>query len=96
MELGEYLYFPERAENILRITDFDMILGSVHCIRLEDLDVPFLRVSFDKTVPNEKVLRFIKIYFAEMLRMAEHVDIDVLAHMTYPLRYIKRHLRQRN
>ena len=30
----------------------------------------------------------LRLYFGEMLEMAQNADIDVLGHLTYPLRYI--------
>ncbi len=70
----------------------DFILGSVHSSAI-----------FRKYFPNEKITtllrngdkitldfarRFTERYLLEMLKTAESADVDALAHLTYPLRYI--------
>ncbi len=70
----------------------DFLLGSVHSSAI-----------FRKYFPNEQIKtllkngknitldfarRFTERYFIEMLKTAESADVDALAHLTYPLRYI--------
>lgn len=87
VEMAEYLSFPEKAESILSLTDFDMILGSVHSLYYEDIDDAYSRVDFS-VMPEEKIKGFLKEYFFRMKEMIDKTDFDVLSHLTCPLRYI--------
>ena len=87
VEMAEYLAFPEKAERILALTDFDVILGSVHSLYYEDIDDSYSRVDFS-SMPAEKIKGFLKEYFFRMKEMIDKTDFDVLSHLTCPLRYI--------
>ncbi len=87
VEMAEYLYDPENAARILRLGEFDVILGSVHSVAFEDIDDSYSRVDFSE-MPEEKIVRFMKKYFFHISEMIEKTDFDVLSHLTCPLRYI--------
>jgi len=61
---------------------FDRVNGSLHTLRVggEDLEPPGLFRMW----PAERVM---SEYFAELLRMIEGAQFDVLSHILYPLRY---------
>lgn len=82
IELGQPNYAPEIAERILNSQKFDVVLGSIHNLR-NGFD-PYYADSFTE----EDVHKFLKEYFFEMKDMCEWGNFDVLAHLTYPLRYI--------
>lgn len=81
IELGQPNYAPEIAERILNSQKFDVVLGSIHNLR-NGFD-PYYSDSFTE----EEVHKFLKEYFFEMKDMCEWGNFDVLAHLTYPLRY---------
>ena len=87
VEMAEYLYDPIEADRILNLGGFDVILGSVHSLMFEDIDDSYSRVDFS-SMPEEKILRFMKRYFYAVSEMIEKTDFDVLTHLTCPLRYI--------
>ncbi|HEX2949982.1 MAG TPA: PHP domain-containing protein [Armatimonadota bacterium] len=87
VEVAEYMFDPTHAEQIMNLTDYDVIIGSVHSIAYDNWD-SYSRTNFDVTVPREKILTYLKRYFAEMQRMIECAHINVLAHITCPFRYI--------
>lgn len=87
VEMAEYLYDPIRAEKILSLCNFDVILGSVHSVRFEDITDSYSRIDFS-SMPMEKIDRFLKEYFRHVSEMIEKTDFDVLTHLTCPLRYI--------
>ena len=87
VEMAEYLYDPVGAERILSLCPFDVILGSVHSVRFEDINDSYSRIDFS-SMPMEKIHRFLKEYFRHVLEMVENTDFDVLTHLTCPLRYI--------
>lgn len=87
VEMAEYLYDPALADRILGLGGFDVILGSVHSVAIEDIDDSYSRVDFSD-MPEDKIRRFLKRYFQIMSEMIEKTDFDVLTHLTCPLRYI--------
>ncbi|MBQ8767968.1 MAG: histidinol-phosphatase HisJ family protein [Clostridia bacterium] len=81
IELGQPAYDIETANDIVKRYDYDQIIGSVHNLRggedfyfMENLSLP----------QAEKLL---KEYFNAIIEMLEWGNFDVLAHLTYPLRY---------
>lgn len=81
IELGQPTYAPEIAERILNSQNFDVVLGSIHNLR-NGFD-PYYGESFT----DRDVHEFLKEYFYEMINMCKWGNFDVLAHLTYPLRY---------
>lgn len=79
IEIGQATQFPEDEKFVLDNYSFDFILGSIHNIR------GYTDFYFMESVPNPEEL--IKLYFDELIEMCEKCSFDVLAHLTYPLRY---------
>ena len=81
VEIGQPNCDPETARKVLEANEYDIVLGSVHYINDgEDL------YWFDyKKRDAEEVYR---TYINDVLTVARTFDYDVLAHMSYPLRYI--------
>lgn len=83
IELGQPTYHPESAVKVLEGADYDIVLGSIHYLR-DGRDFYYLRYSDGSCDPA----MIYDQYLDEVLIMAEQSDFDVLAHLTYPLRYI--------
>lgn len=82
IELGEPMHDPECTKRALSYGDYDFTLASVHNLRnMED----FYYIDFANTDINE----ILKLYFDELAETASFQYFDGLAHLTYPLRYIK-------
>lgn len=81
IELGQPAYDPETANDIISRYAYDQIIGSVHNLRGKE-DFYFME-SFDE---NE-VDSLLKEYFDEIINMLNWGNFDVVAHLTYPLRY---------
>lgn len=89
VEMAEYMFNPKFGEEILSLTDYDIVLGSVHSVLYEDWTDSYSRLPFGKeTTSIEKINGFLREYLSKVLEMAEKTDIDVLSHLTCPLRYI--------
>ena len=85
IELGQPLAGPETAARALAQADYDFVLGSVHLPR-GGQDYYF----GDYHGYTEKQTReLLAQYFQEVLETARWGQFDVLAHLTYPLRYIE-------
>jgi histidinol-phosphatase (PHP family) len=85
VELGEPHLFPEWALQVTAQGAFDLVLGSVHSLPLDEgmLDCSLLQ-PMESIPPSDLMHR----YFSEVLRLLEGpVDFSVLAHLEYPKRY---------
>lgn len=81
IELGQPAYDPATADDIISRYDYDLIIGSIHNLRgREDF-------YFMETFSPEEVDGLLKEYFDEIINMLKWGNFDVLAHLTYPLRY---------
>ncbi len=82
IELAQPHYVPELAEKIVNSQNYDVIIGSIHNLRgMEDF---YYFKSFD----GYKVEDLMNEYFDELLNMMQWGNFDILAHITYPFRYI--------
>ncbi len=87
IEIGEGFWHPEVTENILKTNKFDAVIGSVHAAKYEGLEMPYSGINFAE-LDKATAKRYLNRYFDDMLIMLEKCDIDILAHLTCPLRYI--------
>lgn len=87
VEIGEGFWFPKECERVLRLVPYDVILGSVHCVKYNDITEPYSIIDFS-TFNKEQLYGYIGAYFDDMLTMLDCMDFDILTHLTCPLRYI--------
>lgn len=86
IEFGQPIYLPEVSWDLVQSYPFDIVIGSVHSVRgIYDL----FNLDFSKLTYSE-IERYWQMYIEEMHEMIEWGDFDVLAHITYPLRYLLR------
>lgn len=88
VELGDMYSNPEATRELTEICDYDVLLGSVHFAAYDDINEYYSGVSFDESVPMEKINGFLREYFKLVRNMIETCDIDVVCHLTCPLRYV--------
>lgn len=81
IELGQPTYDIECSEDIIKRYEYDQIVGSVHNLRGKE-DFYFM-----KNLSLSEAEDLLKQYFDEIIIMLEWGNFDVLAHLTYPLRY---------
>lgn len=82
IELGQPAYDIETAEKILASQKFDIVIGSVHNLRNQQ-DFYYIE-DFSQIDVKSKLSE----YFDELLTMLEWGNFDILAHLTYPFRYL--------
>ena len=87
IEIGEAIINPVFAEKIIAAKSFDVILGSVHAVRIENFDMPFSLIDFSK-LSDDFIDKYLTQYFQDLLETALKSDYDILCHLTVPLRYI--------
>lgn len=82
IELAEPMHDPACTEQALGFGDYDFILASLHNLRgMQD----FYYLDFK----NLDINKILNMYFDELAETAQFKHFDSLAHLTYPLRYIK-------
>ena len=87
VEIGEGFWFPDVCRKVEKLLAHDVIIGSVHCVRFGDTRLPYSAIDFS-AYSQEAVCAYVDAYFDDVLCMLRETDIDVLAHLTCPLRYI--------
>ena len=82
IELAQPHYIPELAEKIISAQNYDVVIGSIHNLR-EREDFYYMK-SFD----GINIEDMMNEYFDELINMLQWGNFDILAHITYPFRYI--------
>ena len=83
IELGDPLENLPLAEEMLNLCPYDLVIGSVHTDGVAD----YYFGDYSQTSEQELHERLVRS-FDRPCEMAEWAKFDVLAHITYPLRYI--------
>lgn len=89
IEIAEEIHRRSAAEKIRKSRKFDVVLGSCHEYKK---DGEFLRLATQKYDEWEKseVDKMVAFYYDNLLSIVSTTDIDVLSHLTLPLRYLKK------
>jgi len=85
LELGQPLYNLPESEHLVQLYSYDVIIASIHNLRGKE-DFYYLRRA--GVQPDDEIHAMLREYFDELLALAQWGKFDVLAHLTYPLRYI--------
>ena len=88
VEVSEGFWFLKEYQKALSLCKYDVVIGSVHCVLYKDLTCAYSKIDFSK-MPDEEIYAYLDAYFNDVLTMLSFRDIDVLAHLDCPLRYIK-------
>ena len=87
VEIGEAISYPDFAHKVKDARPWDVVLGSVHAVRVKGWEAPFSVMDFSGC--DDGFIRdYMRQYFDDLLEMAATEDYDVLCHLTVPLRYI--------
>ena len=82
VELGQATFDKKSAKIITKNKEYDFIIGSMH--QAPDME------DFCFLSPSEyDITEALHSYFIEIYKMCLEIDFDVLAHLTYPIRYIE-------
>ncbi len=87
VELGDYFDAPERSRELLAAHDFDSVIGSTHCLFFAGEYQSPATVDFSH-IEDSVIADFLTRYFESLLALTETGLVNILAHLTYPLRYI--------
>ncbi len=83
IEIGQATENLDVTEEVLGKYPFDFVLGSQHCANGTDL---YLVKTNQLTM--DEIYGKIEEYYTYMLKLVRWGKFDVLAHLTYPIRYI--------
>ena len=88
MELGEFTTDPEIAKDFLSLPEIDLVLGSLHAAEFMHYgNMPVWNMMKTEDFKAEYLESLFEEYYKQLLAVATVSDVDVLAHITYPLRY---------
>ena len=88
VEMSEYHNDTENAKKILALTDYDVILGSVHYIGFNGSLTSYSHIDFGSQMPIDDVYDLLKEYLAQVSYVLDDPFFDVFCHLTCPLRYM--------
>ncbi|MBE6678716.1 MAG: PHP domain-containing protein [Ruminococcaceae bacterium] len=87
VELGEAVWDAAKAAEIVAAIQPDAVLSSVHAVRYGQYTECFSRIDFTDWTA-EMLDEYMTQYFADMQEMVERVDMDILTHLSNPVKYI--------
>ena len=87
VEIGGAPYDLEGARQLLSRADLDIVLGSIHSVKGNGFDVNNYSADFSQ-MAEEEIYLLLQTYLERVRDLVSLLDIDVLAHLTYPLRYM--------
>lgn len=87
VELGGGFIEPKAAEIIISALPYDMVIGAVHGIMFHGKRTSTARFDFGNADQNT-LLEYFEEYLNASVYIAENLDVDVLAHLTYVFRYL--------
>ena len=87
IEISEGFWHMDVYERVMKLVDYDVVIGSVHLVKYRDLTYAYSKIDFS-ALDEQTVLAYLDAYFDDVLTMLDTLDFDVLAHLTCPLRYI--------
>ncbi len=83
LEIGQPLSDEKLTKKILASYPYDAVLGSIHKPRNFDCDIKEINY------PGIDIYKFMRDYFSELTEMAKSPYVDILAHITCPMRRIQ-------
>lgn len=87
VEIGGSFMQPDLAEVVAKRLPYDVIIGSVHSI-VDPISKKPLGLHGAKEFSEENMYQYMGAYYDCMRIMIDVLDFDILAHMTYPIRYL--------
>lgn len=87
VELGGGFFEPELAARMVTAENYDVVIGSVHGIMFRGQRKSTSGCDFSQ-MDMEAILEYLDGYLDSVLYVAEQLDVDILAHLTYILRYL--------
>lgn len=90
-ELGEYHINPEIAKEFINLPDTDQILCSLHALEFLDYRCSLTTMFERGDFKTENIDALLDKYYDTLIEIAKVADVDIFAHLTYPVRYTCRY-----
>ena len=92
VELGDGIWYPEQSGAVAAQLPYDVIVGATHAVRCQAAEaIPLKEKWFSQMkfleLTEEQYREFMDNYFADMLSMVEHQNIDIMAHLLCAVGY---------
>lgn len=87
VELGGGFIEPQIAKAVIQDQPYDMVIGSVHGIMFRGVRTSTSKFDFG-SADEASMAEYLEGYMDAAIYIAEEMDVDVLAHLTYILRYL--------
>lgn len=87
VELGDGIWNKELSDCILGLTEYDVVIGSVHTVLYKDYTKSCGKTNFSK-MSSEDLYGYLEMYFTDVLKTLKMYPCDIMGHLTYPLRCI--------
>ena len=87
VEIGEGFWHAEPYRQIRDLLPYDVIIGSVHCVKHPTHSEPYSMIDFS-AFDEREIAAYLDRYFDDLITTVEQIDFDILAHLNCPLRYI--------
>lgn len=88
IEISEGFWYPKEYKKARNLVPYDVIIGSVHCVKYKDLTMAYSKINFSN-LSQEIIYEYLDCYFNDIIKMLEFMEFDILGHLTCPIRYIK-------
>lgn len=86
IELGQPYNYPEISQKIVLENGFEFVIGSVHSLK----GVPdFYYLDYSKMDDQGMIENLYERYLRDLYKLTGVPYIDTIAHITYPVRYIR-------
>lgn len=86
IELGGGFFEPEIADRVVAAEAYDSVIGSVHGIPFHGAKKSTSKCNFSELTADE-TMEYLDGYLDCSLYIAQKLDVDILAHLTYLFRY---------
>ncbi len=87
LEIGEGMWYPDVTAALIAEHPCDVVIGSVHAVRFDGYSRPYSGIDF-AAMGRDTAEDYFERYLDDMLAMLRSTEVDILAHLTCPLRYM--------
>ncbi len=89
VEFSSPLFDPSIPKFLINSFDFDVVIGSIHSVFSAKEKRPYSHIDLNQ-YNDEELNDYLLKYFEDVLDLSQKHDFDILAHISCPLRYVKR------
>lgn len=86
IELGQAIYYPDKAKELIGKYKYDFVIGSMHNLRQSP---DFSQYKW-KDMTDSQIEYYFRRSLEEIYRITEFEGVNTIAHINYPVRYIRR------